>query len=88
MSYCRWSSENFKSDVYVFGDIRGGWTIMMASFQKDGVTPINLPHDGEEFRLVSRQDCIRTLKELRTIGYHVPQYAIDRLIEEVMSGTQ
>lgn len=30
MSYCRFSSDNFKSEVYVYADISGGYTIHIA----------------------------------------------------------
>lgn len=31
MSYCRWSSMNWKCDVYVYADASGGWTTHVAS---------------------------------------------------------
>jgi hypothetical protein len=31
MSYARWSSDNFRSDVYVYEDASGGWTTHVAS---------------------------------------------------------
>ena len=31
MSYCRWSSMNWRCDVYVYEDVSGGWTTMVAS---------------------------------------------------------
>lgn len=30
MSYCRWSSNNFWCDVYVYEDVAGGWTTHVA----------------------------------------------------------
>jgi hypothetical protein len=30
MSYCRWSSDNFMCDVYVYEDVCGGWTTHVA----------------------------------------------------------
>jgi hypothetical protein len=33
MSYCRWSSENFTSDVYVYENIHGGWTTHVAGYR-------------------------------------------------------
>jgi hypothetical protein len=30
MSYCRWSSDNWMSDVYVYEDVSGGWTTHVA----------------------------------------------------------
>lgn len=31
MSYCRWSSDNFGCDVYVYEDVSGGFTCHVAS---------------------------------------------------------
>lgn len=31
MSYCRFSSDNWMSDVYVYADVAGGWTTHVAS---------------------------------------------------------
>lgn len=30
MSYCRWSSDDFQCDVYVYEDVCGGWTTHVA----------------------------------------------------------
>ena len=30
MSYCRWSSMNWRCDVYVYEDVMGGWTTHVA----------------------------------------------------------
>ena len=30
MSYCRWSSMNWRCDVYVYEDVSGGWTTHIA----------------------------------------------------------
>lgn len=30
MSYCRWSSDDYQCDVYVYEDISGGWTTHVA----------------------------------------------------------
>jgi hypothetical protein len=43
---------------------------------------INLAHDGETFNDPTPQDCANRLIELKTIGYIVPQYAIDALQQE------
>jgi hypothetical protein len=31
MSYCRWSSDNFRCDLYVYRDVTGGYTVMVAN---------------------------------------------------------
>ncbi|HET8685115.1 MAG TPA: hypothetical protein VFM18_00465 [Methanosarcina sp.] len=44
---------------------------------------IGLPHDGESFNDSTARECAERLIEFRNIGYNVPQYAIDALMEEV-----
>jgi hypothetical protein len=44
--------------------------------------PIGLPHDGETHTLASAKECAEKLLELREVGYYVPQYAVDALMEE------
>lgn len=39
MSYCRWSSENFWSDVYTYAHIDGTWTTHVAGTRYDGTPP-------------------------------------------------
>jgi hypothetical protein len=39
MSYCRWSSDNYKSDLYCYEDFRGGWTTHVASNRIVGDVP-------------------------------------------------
>ena len=46
--------------------------------------PINLPCDGETFCLDNAADCAYKLIELKDMGYNVPQYAIDSLMEEYL----
>lgn len=41
MSYCRWSSDNFTSDVYVYEHVDGSWTTHVAGRRYVGdVSPI------------------------------------------------
>jgi hypothetical protein len=37
MSYCRWSSDNFKSDVYTYAHIDGSWTTHVAGNRRVGL---------------------------------------------------
>jgi hypothetical protein len=39
MSYCRWSSDSWKSDLYVYEDVSGGWTIHVAGNRIIGDVP-------------------------------------------------
>ena len=113
MSYCRFSSDNFKCDVYVYEDVMGGFTIHVAASKIIGNAPelpnitevsndeyfkayeaqmkfmetvkhekIGLSQDGKAFNIATAKECADKLLELKAIGYNVPQYAIDALIEE------
>lgn len=113
MSYCRWSSQNYKSDVYVYADVRGGFTChvaanrivgevpsiprigtvpddeWMAAHRAQGAfldkakhEPIGLGHDGESFNEPDELAMVDRLRALRGLGYHVPEYAIEALLEE------
>lgn len=48
MSYCRWSSDNFKSDVYVYADIGGGYTTHVAGRRVVGDVP-PVDYQGENW---------------------------------------
>lgn len=39
MSYVRFSSDNHRSDVYVFADVKGGYTLMIAQNRFVGPEP-------------------------------------------------
>ena len=39
MSYCRFSSDDFRSDVYIYADANGGYTTHVASHRYDGDIP-------------------------------------------------
>ena len=112
MSYCRWSSDGFKCDVYCYAHVDGVWVTHVAGRKKvgldtlppDGLSPpfdwnakmafdkayealsewrdITLPHANETFRDASPGECADRLEHLRSLGYHIPQYAIDELREE------
>lgn len=113
MSYCRFSSDNFACDVYVYEHCYGGWTTHVAGRRVVGNVPklppltadnkdaffaayraqmdfmetaqhadIGLPHDGAQFSDNTPGACAERLESLRTIGYNVPQHAIDQLREE------
>lgn len=98
MSYCRWSSDNFQCDVYVYEDCAGGWTTHVAGRRKnpdfdptadtsieewgDGYTDIALPFANESFNDPTPGECADRLESLRALGFNVPQYAINALREE------
>lgn len=35
MSYCRWSSDSHRCDIYAYEDVNGGWTVHVAGRKKD-----------------------------------------------------
>lgn len=113
MSYCRWSSDNWKSDVYVYEHVSGVWVTHVAGNRVVGDVPrvprptrenkdewlaahrvqmefletaartdIDLPYAGESFDDGTPGECADRLEALRTLGYNVPQYAIDVLRDE------
>lgn len=112
MSYCRWSSDDYQCDVYVYEGF-GGWVTHVASrrpvfsselppptsmndvdyfvercqivlkmLDQAKLEPIGLKHDGETFVDNSPKECAETLEYLQSVGYNVPQYAIDALKSE------
>ncbi len=87
MSYCRCGKD---SDVYVYEDIHGGFTCHVANYRyvpvghsppNTGIPqePIGLPRDGDTFNVVTATDMIATLRNLRALGYKVPEEALDKL---------
>ncbi len=140
MSYCRFSSDNYRSDVYVYEHCDGGFMIHVAGNKKIfppipdlplhlipnfggewsqterkmiypsrwrqaaaavvfgfwvrwhrismwslrviPSRPIGLAHDGDSFSDDTAAECAARLIDLRAMGYHIPQHAIDRLREE------
>lgn len=119
MSYCRWSSDNWKSDVYVYEDVGGGWTIHVAGNKTIEPAPtvpalgsvsneewlaahkvqmaflntaprksIGLSHDGQSFNEDDIPTTISRLLELRSMGYHVPEYALESLRDELTAESE
>lgn len=51
MSYCRFSSDDFRSDVYIYADSGGGYTTHVASHRYDGEIPSVASAFGEPFNV-------------------------------------
>ena len=115
MSYCRFSSDDWKSDVYCYADVGGGYTTHVAGNRTKINAPeipdsllesdpkkwlklhkkqmkfleiaeredINLPHAGETFNDPDLKSFQERLLELKNIGYYVPDYATERIKEEI-----
>jgi len=50
VSYCRFSSDNWKSDVYSYADVNGGYTTHVAVSKLKGEVPteVPFPKSGDE----------------------------------------
>jgi len=64
MSYCRWSSMNFKCDLYCYEDASGGWTTHVAYRRRIG-DPGENPYD-----LIYTKDPIPEDWSERVRAYH------------------
>lgn len=124
MSYCRWSSNDFQCDLYIYGDVAGGLTTHVAArryvFDKplpaelawpgkdasekeirdwaekevarqkelhamldhDKMVDIGLPHDGATFNDPDGPSAAARVRELKALGYRVPDGVIEALEEE------
>src|SRR6187549_3775379 len=50
MSYCRFSSDGFQCDVYVYADVRGGYTTHVASSRRSRRVPDLDSSSPEKFK--------------------------------------
>jgi hypothetical protein len=63
MSYCRWSCDDFKSDLYCYEDVSGGWTTHVAARRVIGDVPSWSWKDTPEkmaAAMKARQECLAT----------------------------
>ena len=58
MSYCRFSSDCYQSDVYVYADVSGGFTTHVAGRKRRPLKPVPVPPpDDEDFPLAYWEAC-------------------------------
>lgn len=50
MSYCRWSSDNWRCDLYCYEDVSGGWTTHVAANKVVGDVPKEADLDPPDFK--------------------------------------
>jgi hypothetical protein len=50
VSYCRWSCLDFKSDVYVYANVSGAWTIHVAGNRCENTPPLRYEYPEEHKR--------------------------------------
>jgi hypothetical protein len=118
MSYCRFSSDNWRSDLYVWGGADGivvcvagnrrmgplmndfwptDWgndaqvkmwakshQAQMAALESCSTVFIDHPESGAMDTYADARDALERLVYLRNEGFHVPQFALDRLAEEAL----
>jgi len=116
MSFCRFSDDNFKSDVYAY-ESADGFELHVASNRVVGDipavprigdipyiepgeffrahqaqhafletaerAPIGGPRDGESFCYATLRELYDGLLQLRADGYHVPQFTLEEIQEEL-----
>lgn len=89
MSYCRWSSDNFNCDLYIYGSV-DGIEIYVAAKKKPtpdapsgcDLVPIGLPYDGQHFREPDAAAAFARVVALKAMGYRVTDRAVAELREE------
>lgn len=55
MSYCRWSSDNWKCDLYCYADINGGWTTHVANRRHTGDIPTDRFDDFIDGKITAKE---------------------------------
>ncbi len=81
MSYCRWSSDDYQSDVYVWADIAGTWRTEVAGrrwiFTAPLPPPVTIPvgRDGWAEEWVARSNAVSALLDDLDSGhwYDLPE---------------
>ncbi len=92
MSYCRFSTNNYKSDVYVYDDVGGGITIHVATSRVASKVPkVTDYNDSKKFakQVIEQQKAISTAKYKKNgLPYDgesfynlTPREALERLFE-------
>ena len=61
---------------------------IMAMCEESTLVKIGLPCDGKDFIDDDAGSCAARLMDLKSMGYRVPQYAIDALFEEAKENTK
>lgn len=63
MSYCRWSSDDWQCDVYVYEDTEGFWSTHVASRKKvpSVELPARVPWRGNVTEAMEREAVVRTI---------------------------
>lgn len=71
MSYCRWSSDDFQCDVYVYEDVGGGWTTHVAArrYVFDKPLPEQVSVNPDNFKeWYARQQAVSAMLKRETMA--------------------
>lgn len=68
MSYCRWSTDDFQCDLYVWEDANGGWRIAVAARRTVFDEPLPPPVPSSSANIV--EECIARHQLVGTLPYH------------------
>ncbi len=67
MGYCRWSSDDYQCDVYVYEDVSGGWTTHIAGnrvvFEDPLPEPVLSETDGFTEKWLARHGIVMKMLE-------------------------
>ena len=74
MSYCRWSSDSFQCDLYVYRDVEGGWSIHVAKSRRVFHSPIPPPPPEGDFKATFEhmEAIIRLLRDATIVPIGLP----------------
>ena len=117
MSFCRFSDDNWRSDIYAYESAQGfevhvaarrlvgdipevppigkavceewgaAYRAQMAAVSAAERVPIGGPHDGKSFLYATLRELHDGLLQLRADGYHVPDFALEAIEEELSEGS-
>lgn len=96
MSYCRWSCDDWQSDVYCFASGSGFVTrVTLLPVRTVGIGDIaaalpraGLPMDGKTLIDSDLDAFHQRLLQLQAMGYHIPQSALVRIERELADLTE
>jgi hypothetical protein len=81
MSYCRWSSDHFDCDVYVYEDVSGGWTTHVAGRRRRNPLPDEIramyPDDWRDADAVDRYMAAQAAAEAWLITQPHDEYVMN-----------
>ena len=68
MSYCRWSSDNWRCDLYAYADAGGGWTVHVAWGRRVGEIPDDRARDFMMKRITAEEYSVLHREQMDVVG--------------------